>query len=39
MPSGMLNWGGPKEALLDGGPELQWAKAVLRGIGVAHCKV
>jgi len=36
---GLRTWVDPKNHVLDGDQDLPWEKAVLRGKGVAHCKV
>ena len=30
---------GPRNQVLDGGPDLTWQCAILRGKGASHCKV
>jgi len=39
MPFGLRTRVGPGNHVIDGGPDLPWERAILRGKGASHCKV
>jgi len=39
MPFGLGTWVGPRNHVLDGGPDPPWEGAILRGKGAPYCKV
>ena len=39
MPFGLRTRVGPRNHVLDGGPDTAWKGVILRGEGAAHCKV